>query len=131
MFVTPRRARARFAGIAAVAAAAALACATSRGSIPSGRYASVSGEDYILVDGEREYMQLYVKVDDRPRSAMGGMRYGYRVLDEGKVHVIFTSVESVRGLGNYRYQWDGRELSMRHRTSGEELVFVRQAEPGP
>ena len=69
--------------------------------------------------------------DDRPRDAVGGTRYGYLLLEEGQVHVVLTSVESVRGLGNYRYHWNGHELSMRHRTSGEVLVFVRKTAPGP
>ena len=34
--------------------------------------------------------------------------------------------ESVRGLANYRYEWNGRELVMRHRTNGQEFVFVRE-----
>jgi hypothetical protein len=132
MFVKPRRARARFAGgAAALAAVAALACASSHGSIPSGTYVSRSGEDYVLVDGEHEHMWFFVKVDERPRSAVGAGRYGYLVRDEGRVHVVLTSVESVRGLANYSYAWNGRELTMRHRTSGEERVFVREAAPGP
>jgi hypothetical protein len=127
----PRRARVRLAGVAAVAAAgaAALACASSVASIPSGTYASRSGEDYVRVEGER--MWFFVKVDERPRSTVGAGPYGYLLLEEGRVHVILTSVESVRGLGNYRYEWNGRELTMRHRTSGEVLVFVREAAPGP
>ena len=59
------------------------------------------------------------------------IRARYLVLEDGRVQVILTSVESVRGLGNYRYEWNGRELSMRHRTSGQVLVFVREAAPVP
>ena len=98
-------------------------------AIPSGTYASRGGEDHVRVEGER--MWFFVKVDERERSEVGAGPYGYLVLEDGRVQVILTSVESVRGLGNYRYEWNGRELSMRHRTSGQVLVFVREAAPVP
>ena len=71
-------------------------------------------------------MAFFVQVDERPRSAVGAMAYGYLVFEDGRVHVVFTSVEALRGLGNYRYHWDGSELVMRHVTTGEEFVFVRE-----
>jgi hypothetical protein len=101
----------------------AIQCASTSRPIPEGIYRDANGGDDRIVVGRYE-MSLFLAIDARTRETVGAMAYQYQVTPDEEIHLTLTSSEAFRGLGWIEFRWNGSEIAMRDRRSGNVRVFA-------